>query len=60
MIAEAIFNSKLRYGIAIYLNPIFDDEDLKWKRLSEHARDLQTLQNTMQSRKKTNTAIKIR
>ena len=47
MIAEAIFNSKLRYGIAIYLNPIFDDEDLKWKRLSEHARDLQTLQNTM-------------
>ena len=29
MIAEAIFNSKIRYGAPVYLNPIFDEEDLK-------------------------------
>ena len=46
-IAEAIFNSKIRYGIAVYLNPIFDEEDLKMKKLSKHAHLLQTLQNTM-------------
>ena len=28
MIAEAIFNSKIRYSAAVYLNPIFDEEDL--------------------------------
>ena len=32
MIAEAIFNSKIRYGIALYLNPVFEEEDLKMKR----------------------------
>ena len=47
MIAEAIFNSKIRYGIAIYLNPIFDTEELKMKKLSKNATVLQTLQNTM-------------
>ena len=31
MIAEAIFNSKIRYGISVYLNPVFDNEDLKAK-----------------------------
>ena len=29
MIAEAIFSSKIRYGIALYLNPVSDPEDLK-------------------------------
>ena len=47
MIAEAIFNSKIRYGIALYLNPVFEEEDLKMKRLSKNATSLQTLQNTM-------------
>ena len=47
IIAEAIFNSKLRYGIAVYLNPIFDKEDLKVNKLSENARKLQVLQNKM-------------
>ena len=47
IIAEAIFNSKIRYGIAVYLNPVFEEEDLKIKRLSKNASVLQTLQNTM-------------
>ena len=29
IIAEAIFNSKIRYGIAAYLIPIFEREDVK-------------------------------
>ena len=47
MVAEAIFNSKIRYGISVYLNPIFDAEDLKTKKLSQNATVIQTLQNTM-------------
>ena len=47
MIAEAIFNSKIRYGIAVYLCSIFDEEDLKVKKLSKNASVLQTLQNSM-------------
>ena len=47
MIAEAIFNSKIRYGISVYLNPVFDNEDLKAKKLSKNASTLQTLQNAM-------------
>ena len=47
MIAEAIFNSKIRYGIALYLNPVFDEEDLKRRYLSKNATALQVLQNTM-------------
>ena len=47
MIAEAIFNSKIRYGISVYLNPVFDNEDLKAKKLSKNATTLQTLQNAM-------------
>ena len=39
--------SKIRYGIAVYLNPVFDEEDLKMRRLSKNATVLQTLQNTM-------------
>ena len=29
MVAEAIFNSKTRYGIALYLNPVFEVEEVK-------------------------------
>ena len=47
IIAKAIFNSKIRYGIAVYLNPVFDEEDFKVKKLSKNATVLQTLQNTM-------------
>ena len=47
MIAEAIVNSKIRYGISVYLNPVFDNEDLKAKKLSKNASTLQTLQNAM-------------
>ena len=47
MIAEAIFNSKIRYGIAVYLNPVFNEEELKEKKLSRNATIIQTLQNTM-------------
>jgi hypothetical protein len=47
MIAEAIFNSKIRYGAAVYLVPVFDKEDLKWKKQSKETYALQTLQNTM-------------
>ena len=47
IIADAIFNSKLRYGISVYLTPVFDEEDLKMKKLSKHTVALQTLQNRM-------------
>ena len=47
IIAESIFNSKIRYGIAVYLKPIFEKEELKVNKLSEEARSLQTLQNRM-------------
>ena len=47
LVAEAIFNSKIRYGIAVYLNPVFEKEDLKAKKLSKNTTDLQVLQNTM-------------
>ena len=36
MIAEAIFNSKLRYGVSVYLNPVYDSEDLKMRKLSRN------------------------
>ena len=29
IIAESIFNSKIRYGIAVYLKPTFDREEVK-------------------------------
>ena len=47
IIADAIFNSTIRYGIAVYLNPIFHEEDLKVKKLSKNTSVLQTLQNKM-------------
>ena len=47
IISEAIFNSKIRYGIAAYITPIFERQDLKHKKLSSNASDLQILQNDM-------------
>ena len=47
MIAEAIFNSKIRYSIAVYLSPVFDEEDLKTKKLPRNTYLLQILQNKM-------------
>ena len=47
IVAEAIFNSKIRYGIAVYLKPIYEKEDLKGDILSENTSKLQTLQNKM-------------
>ena len=47
MIAEAIFNSKIRYGIALYLNPTFETEEVKTRHLSNEARKLQIIQNNM-------------
>ena len=32
MIAEAIFNSLLRYGVAVFLKPVYDEEDLKGRK----------------------------
>ena len=42
-----ILASKIRYGIAAYITPIFEREDLKHKKLSSNASDLQILQNDM-------------
>ena len=47
IIAEAIFNSKIRYGIAAYLIPIFEREEVKSEKLSPHAKELQVVQNSM-------------
>ena len=47
IIAEGIFNSKVRYGAAVYLCPVFDEEELKARKLSENTRTLQTIQNDM-------------
>ena len=37
MIAEVIFNSKISYGCSVYLNPVFDQEELKMKKISKNA-----------------------
>ena len=47
MIAEAIFNSLLKYGVAVFLKPVYDEEDLKRKKLPKNTIVLQTLQNSM-------------
>ena len=44
---EAIFNSLLRYGVAVFLKPVYDKEDLKMKKLPKDTTTLQTLQNSM-------------
>ena len=35
MIAEAIFNSLLRYGVPVFLKPVYDEEDLKRRKLTK-------------------------
>ena len=47
MIADAIFNSKIRYGIALYLKPTSETEEVKARHLSTEARKLQIIQNNM-------------
>ena len=47
MVAQSIFNSVIRYGIAVYLKPIYEVEDVKARNLSTEARKLQVIQNTM-------------
>ena len=47
MVAEAIFNSVLRYGVAVLLKHVYDEEDLNGRKLPKNANVLQTLQNSM-------------
>ena len=47
MVAESLFNSVIRYGIALYLNPTFEVEEIKARNLSTETRKLQTIQNNM-------------
>ena len=47
IIAEAIFNSLLRYGAAVFLKPIYDKEDLNMEKNPKNTATLQTLQNNM-------------
>ena len=47
MIAEAIFTSKIRYGVALFLKPVFDNEELKMQKLPDNTRALQVIQNDM-------------
>ena len=47
IIADAIFNSVIQYGIAVYLVPTYEKEDLKARKLSSETYDLQVLQNNM-------------
>ena len=47
IIADGIFNSVIRYGIAVYLVPTYEIEDLKARKLSSETYDLQVLQNNM-------------
>ena len=47
IIADAIFNSVIRYGIAVYLLPTYEKEDLKARKLSKEMESLQVIQNNM-------------
>jgi len=47
IIAEAIFNSLLRYGVAVFLKPIYEKEDLNMEKKPKNTATLQTLQNNM-------------
>ena len=47
MLAEGIFQSKIRYGIALYLIPIYEEEDLKARKLPSEAIKIQVIQNNM-------------
>ena len=45
IIADAIFNSVIRYGIAVYLVPTYEKEDLKARKLCSEKNSLQIIQN---------------
>ena len=47
IIADAIFNSVIRYGIAVYLVPTYEKEDLKARKLCSETNSLQIIQNNM-------------
>ena len=47
MISEAIFNSKIRYGCSVYLQPIFEKEDIKARKTIPETYRLQVIQNNM-------------
>ena len=47
MVAEALFQSKIRYGAAVYLKPVFEEEELKTEYLPAETKQLQTVQNDM-------------
>ena len=47
LIAEGIFNSKVRYGSSVYLQPVFEKEDLKAGSLPAETSQLQKIQNNM-------------
>ena len=36
IIAEAIFNSLLRYGVAVFLKPIYEKEDLNMEKTKKY------------------------
>ena len=40
-------NSVIRYGIAVYLLPTYEKEDLKARKLSSETESLQVMQNNM-------------
>ena len=46
-ISEAIFNSIIRYGCAVYLNPVYEEEEIKVRKLPKPTATLQILQNKM-------------
>ena len=45
IIADAIFNSVIRYGIAVYLVPTYEKGELKARKLFSETDSLQVLQN---------------
>ena len=52
IVVEAIFNSKIRYESSVYLVPVYDKEDLKWRTYAKcvtpkETYTLQTLHNAM-------------
>ena len=47
IISDAIFTIIIRYGIAVYLRPVFEKEELKKATLPENTYTLQVLQNKM-------------
>ena len=47
IISEAIFNSKIRNCSSVYLQPVFEKEDLKARKVTPETYKLQVIQNDM-------------